>query len=194
MKKLLVASKNQGKILEFKNILTDFEIISLLDFEFSPDVIEDGNSFQENAVKKAVEIFNFSKTPTAADDSGLEIDYMNKEPGVHSARFLSENATDYERNCKILELLKNVPEVERTARFRCELAFKNDKLLKVFSGVIEGKIADEIKGSYGFGYDPIFVPEGYNKTFGELGKEVKDRISHRAAALKKFSEWIKRNI
>ena len=105
MKKLLVASKNQGKILEFKNILTDFEIISLLDFEFSPDVIEDGNSFQENAVKKAEEIFNFSKIATAADDSGLEIDYMNKEPGVHSARFLSENATDYSAEFSLIEMI-----------------------------------------------------------------------------------------
>lgn len=191
MKKLLVASKNQGKIKEFKNILTDFKIISLLDLEFPPDVIEDGSSFRENAVKKAVEIFNFSKTATAADDSGLEIDYLDKKPGVHSARFLGDNVTDFERNKKIIELLKNVPFEQRTARFRCELAYKDEKILKIFSGTVEGKIAYEIKGSYGFGYDPVFIPDGYNKTFGELGKEIKDRISHRAKALKKFSEWIK---
>jgi len=191
MKKIVIASRNQGKIKEFKNILSEFEILSLLDFPSIPEIEETGDSFVENAIIKANTVYNYTKIDTVADDSGLEVDFLDRKPGVHSSRFLGENASDLERNKEILRLLKDVPDNKRTARFICELAFKSKLVTKVFSGVVEGKVALEIKGSEGFGYDPVFIPQGYDRTFGELGKEIKDKISHRAEAIKKLSFWLK---
>ena len=188
---ILIATKNEGKIREFKNILSRHEvnILSLLDLESSPEIIEDGITFEENAVKKSKTVFEYTGQAAIADDSGLEIDFLEGEPGVNSARFAGYSTPYNIKNEKILSMMKDVPEGKRTARFKCVIAYSEDNAVNTFEGVCEGKIACEQKGTNGFGYDPIFIPEGYDKTFGVLGEEVKNRISHRAKALNRFYKW-----
>lgn len=188
---ILIATKNEGKIREFKNILSRHEVnvLSLLDLESSPEINEDGITFEENAVKKSKAIFEFTGQATIADDSGLEIDFLDGEPGVNSARFAGYSTPYDTKNEKILSMMKDVPESKRTARFKCVIAYSENNATNTFEGVCEGKIAYEQKGTHGFGYDPIFIPDGYDKTFGELGEDVKNRISHRAKALNKFYIW-----
>ena len=188
---ILIATKNEGKIREFKNILSRHKVnvLSLLDLESSPEIIEDGVTFEENAVKKSEAIFEFTGQAAIADDSGLEIDTLEGKPGVNSARFAG-HSTPYDiKNGKILSMMKDVPESKRTARFKCVIAYSENNAANTFEGVCEGKIACEQKGTRGFGYDPIFIPDGYDKTFGELGENVKNRISHRAKALNQFYKW-----
>ena len=191
---LVIATKNKKKLAEIKELLADldFNVLSIEDFPNIPDVIEDGNTFEENAKKKAVQIAEATKGLTLADDSGLEIDYLNGQPGVYSARFAGENATDTDRNNKVLSLMKDVPAEKRKARFRCAVAIANSNVyLRIVSGKCEGEIAFEPKGNHGFGYDPIFIVPEYGKTFAELGTEKKNQISHRALALKKAKELLK---
>ncbi|MEW6605835.1 MAG: RdgB/HAM1 family non-canonical purine NTP pyrophosphatase [bacterium] len=188
---IVIASKNQGKIAEIKKILEDLEIkiLSLSDFFTLPDIIEDGNTFEENAVKKARCIFELTGKITLSDDSGLEVDYLGGAPGLKSARFGGEKLSDAERNQLLLELLKGVPISQRRARFKCVVAISisKEKIMTV-SGECEGGISLVSKGNYGFGYDPIFIPDGFNKTFGELGSEIKNKISHRFIAFLKAKE------
>ncbi|MFC1558836.1 RdgB/HAM1 family non-canonical purine NTP pyrophosphatase [candidate division KSB1 bacterium] len=188
---ILIATKNEGKVEEFKNILSCHEVnvLSLLDLESSPEIIEDGITFEENALKKSKTIFEFTGQPAIADDSGLEIDVLEGKPGVNSARFAGYSTPYDMKNGKILSMMKDVPGDKRNARFKCVIAYSDNNAANTFEGVCEGKIAYEQKGTYGFGYDPIFIPDGYDKTFGELGEEVKNRISHRANALNKFYKW-----
>ena len=165
------------------------------------EIEEDGRTYSENAVKKAVEVAKRSGRISLADDSGLEIDALNGKPGINSSRFAGINADDRERNLKILEMMKDAPHGKRGARFRCVIAIANpptppftkggEEGLYTCEGVCEGEIAESIRGDKGFGYDPIFIVPEYGKTFGELGPEVKDKISHRAKALKKAKEIIK---
>lgn len=190
---ILVATRNKGKVAEFKNILSAQEVnlLSLHDIAQIPEIVEDGNTFEENAVKKSETVYKLTGQITVADDSGLEIDFLNGDPGVHSARF-EGYTTPYDiKNGKILSMMKDVPDDKRTARFICIIAYSDENGTKTFEGVCNGKIAYEQKGLYGFGYDPIFLPDGYDKTFGELGENVKNNISHRAKALKAFYEWFK---
>ena len=149
-------------------------------------MIEDGSTFEENALKKATAICKYTKLLTIADDSGLEIDALNGQPGVKSARFAGENASDDDRNRKVLGLLEGVPEGKRNARFKCAIALSTPQGdNEIVLGICEGRIAFEVKGCAGFGYDPIFLVPKYNKTFAELGPKIKNRISHRAIALQK---------
>lgn len=187
---LVVATRNKKKLAEIKDLLSDldFNILSLDDFPDIPEIIEDMDSFEGNASKKALQISQMTKKLTLADDSGLEIDFLDGKPGVYSARFAGENATDDDRNRKVLDLMKDVPKDKRKSRFKCAITIAKDELLKTVFGVCEGEIAYEPKGEYGFGYDPIFIVPKYNKTFAELGPEIKNKISHRAIALKKAKD------
>ena len=189
---IVLATNNNHKILEIKNILSgmDINILTLKDFPFMPEVIEDGKTFEENALKKAKAVSLHTKKIAIADDSGLEVKVLNGNPGVYSARFAGKNSTAKENNEKLLSLLKPYKNIkDRAAKFVCCIVVVNmDKILGVFSGECEGYIGFEPKGNFGFGYDPLFYIPSYEKTFAELGEEVKNKISHRAKALSKINK------
>ncbi len=183
--KIILATSNAHKIKEVSQI-------SKTSFEFVPktfEVEEDGKTFSENAVKKARFAYEHEKIPTVADDSGIEIDALGGLLGIRSARFMKGKPYK-EKNAKILEMMKDVLEEKRTARFKC-VAVYFDGTPHVFEGVIEGKIAYEQRGENGFGYDPIFIPQGCDKTMAQLSSEAKNSISHRAHAFKKLIEYLK---
>ena len=188
---MIFATKNKGKIKEIKQILPDFDILSMEDAGISIDIIEDGKTFIENAIKKASEIAKISGKIALADDSGLEIDFLNGTPGIHSARYLGENTPYVEKNNHILHEMENVPEQQRTARFVCAIAavFPNGKIITA-QDTIEGRIAFESKGTNGFGYDPIFFEPELGKTTAELSPEQKNAISHRGKALQKMKQLL----
>ncbi len=190
---LVIGTRNKKKLAEIRELLTDldFNVLSIDDFPNIPEIEEDGETFEENAKKKAVEVAQITKCLTLADDSGLEIDYLGGDPGIRSARFAGENATDEDRNRKVLALLEDAPKSERTARFKCSIAIVSpDVQVGIVTGVCEGEIALQPRGDAGFGYDPIFIVPAYGKTFAELGAEKKNQISHRALALKKAKELL----
>jgi XTP/dITP diphosphohydrolase len=169
----------------------DIEIVSMEEAGIHIDVVEDGSTFEENSLKKAVEIMKVSGETVIADDSGLEIDYLDKKPGVLSARFFGEDTPYAEKNNKILDLLKDVPKEKRTARFVCVIAaaFPNGETITT-KGIIEGRIAYEPKGENGFGYDPIFYVPEYNMTTAQMESAVKNKISHRGQALEKMKQQL----
>lgn len=207
MTTLLIATRNAHKVGEIQAILgADFRCLTLKEFPEAPPVVEDADTFAGNATKKAVELakwlniqhstFNIQHPMpdfVIADDSGLEVDALNGAPGVHSARFAAldktENSHDADNNAKLLRLLKDVPLEERTARFRCVIALAEiqppaaSRQPKIFDGACNGRIQFATSGQGGFGYDPLFVPDGFTQSFAELGEDVKNRLSHRAKAL-----------
>jgi XTP/dITP diphosphohydrolase len=193
MKKLFIASKNSGKIKEIKAYLSELgiEIFSLLDMQSLNDIAETGKTFEENAFIKAKALFDIVKLPVLADDSGLEVDPLNGEPGVYSARYAGPGASDSDNIRKLLDELKDVQSDSRTARFKCILVLYDGISKRSFEGACEGRIIDSIRGDEGFGYDPVFVPKGYEKTFAELGIKVKNELSHRAKALKSLLDFLK---
>jgi len=183
---LVVATRNKDKLREIKELLKGLkvDVLSLDSFKDVPEVIEDGKTLQDNAVKKAIEVSGFLKCLAVADDSGLEVEYLNGDPGVYSARFSGKNATYKSNNEKLLNLLKNVPPEKRNASFKCVIAVADKgKVVGVAEGRCEGKIGFESKGENGFGYDPVFTPDGYKKTFAEMAPGEKNKISHRSRAL-----------
>ncbi len=185
---LVLATRNKGKKREMVSLLSDLpvRILSLDDLPDVPEVVEDGSSFRANAVKKAVEIAVHTGRLTMADDSGIEVDALGGAPGIRSARFASEKATDKENNKKLLEMIRTVPPERRGASYRCAIAIATaGGLVDVVEGACEGCIGFEEKGFHGFGYDPLFVRLDYGKTFAELDPSIKNRISHRARALEK---------
>lgn len=187
--KVYLVSGNTHKLLEIQKIAPEgVEIESIKSLDVSLNIDENGDTFIQNSIKK-VEAFRNLGVPLIADDSGLEIDAFDGFPGVHSARFMEEHSYE-EKMQAILEKLANVE--NRTARFRCAATFFDPKnsILLAAEGTVEGTIALEIRGNKGFGYDPIFIPEGYKKTFGELGEEIKNRISHRSRAFKRLFELL----
>lgn len=189
MIELVVATKNQGKLREIKELLSgmNFNVTSLADYPDAPEIVEDGKTFAQNAIKKAATIAIYTKKLTLGEDSGIEIAYLNNEPGIYSARFSGENATDKKNNQKMLRLLKGVPTEKRGARYRSFIALVDAKeIVDVVSGQCSGLIAEKARGQNGFGYDPYFCIKRYGKTFGELDPSVKAKISHRARALKKL--------
>ena len=196
MKQICLATGNKNKLIEIKMLYSDLDINwkILSDFPDISEVIEDQDSFEGNALKKASEIHSFTKLITLADDSGLEVDFLNGEPGIRSARFSGEVKNDKANNNKLLTLLKNVPFENRTARFRCAAAMAGNGFTKVVSAKIEGHIILSPRGQSGFGYDPIFVPNGYDKTFAELGSNIKNRISHRARAFLQLKQFVLEHI
>ncbi len=190
MPKLVLASTNKGKILEFRELLAELplELVSLADFPEVPKVVEDGNTFAENAVIKASAIAQHTGELTLADDSGLEVDSLNGEPGVYSARYGQPGWNDRERYQFLLEKLRGISMEKRTARFRCAVALYNPEI-KQFAqvdGTVEGIILGEPRGINGFGYDPVFFIPEFGKTMAELTAEEKNRFSHRARAVQKI--------
>ncbi len=191
--KLLVATRNPKKKKELKSLLKDLKItvVTLRGFKNAPHVKEDRKTFTENAVKKAVTIARCTGLLTLADDSGLEVEALGGAPGIFSARFSGKGANDLKNNKKLLVLLKGVPERKRRARFVCAIAIAwEGKILKIIKATISGYITDSRRGSCGFGYDPVFIPTGYKKTFAQLGPGVKNKISHRAKALLKAKKFL----
>ena len=186
---LVIATGNPGKFNEMATLLTGVDALLVpLDRAgpIPPIPPEGGESFQENALRKAEAVARASGYLALADDSGLEVDALGGQPGVLSARFGGPQATDAERNARLLELLRGVPPDQRTARFRCVVAVANPRgSVQVVEGICEGRIALEPRGSRGFGYDPIFEIPSLGKTFGELDPEVKNRLSHRGQAMAK---------
>jgi len=195
MKELVIATRNEGKLKEIRQLLSGCvdEILSLADFPDLPDIIEDGVSFEENALKKAgLTALNLGK-PVLADDSGLCVDALGGKPGIFSSRFAGEDADDEKNNAKLLAELAGVPSDRRSASFRCVIALCfPDGLRHTFSGELKGFILEKGKGSSGFGYDPLFLVHEYDKTLAELTSEIKNRISHRGKALEKLKDFLQR--
>lgn len=188
--KIVFATNNKHKLEEIKDILgKDFEIVSLAEIGCHEDIPETGLTLEENARQKSTYIVEHYNHDCFADDTGLEVDALNGEPGVHSARYAEGTDHDSEANmCKLLSKMANVK--DRTARFRTVISLIINGVEHQFEGRVEGRIATEKHGTEGFGYDPIFIPGGYDKSFAELGEEVKNKISHRARAVKKLAEYL----
>ncbi len=194
MKTFILASKNQHKAEEIKAILGEnFNVITQTDAKAGHiEVIEDGKTFEENAIKKAETILKATGKPVIADDSGLCVDFLDGAPGIYTARYAGENATDDENIDKLLDALRDVPFEKRTARFVCVIAFASpDEETITFRGECNGRIGFERQGENGFGYDPIFIPDGYECSIAEVSSDTKNSISHRGNALKKFAEYLK---
>ena len=196
---LLLATRNRGKIEEFRRILEalapgEIELLGLDAFPDTHDVIEDGATFTENALKKAREMSLATGIAAIADDSGLCIDALNGDPGIYSARWAGKNKDFRLAIKKVYSKLKKKKKLNKinSARFYCSLAiaFPNG-MHKTFSGIVKGKISEKPKGNNGFGYDPIFIPNGYKKTFGEMKASLKDKISHRYKAFNKIKRYFK---
>lgn len=192
MNRLLVATRNAHKTEEIAAMLAGFfDVADLRSLPGAPEVEETGATFAENAALKANAISAFTGGWTLSDDSGLEVDALGGAPGVRSARFAGENATDADNNRLLFEKLAALPDAPRTARFRCVLVLSHrGQTVATFDGAVEGRVVGELRGPGGFGYDPLFVPEGHERTFGELPAEVKNGISHRSRALAKFRAWL----
>jgi len=192
MQKLFIASRNKGKIKEIEHYLKglNIEFSSLITTPNIPDIPETGKTFEENAFIKAKTVFDVVNIPVLADDSGLEVDHLHGAPGVHSARYAGEDSTDSENCQKLLRELEGVQQIKRGARFRCCLLLYDGVNKNYFEGISKGHIITAPRGEGGFGYDPLFLPEGYSKTFAELDMETKNRISHRGKALKKLKEFL----
>ena len=197
MKKIIFATGNENKMKEIRQILGDMdvEILSMKQAGISADIVEDGKTFEENAVIKAKAIAELTQEIVLADDSGLEIDYINKEPGIYSARYMGEDTSYHIKNQNLIERLKDAKGEERTARFVCAIAaaFPNGEVLTTI-GTIEGRIAHEEKGENGFGYDPIFYVPEFGCTTAELSEAAKNEISHRGNALRAMKEKLKDKI
>jgi XTP/dITP diphosphohydrolase len=194
IEEIVLATENRYKGEEIKSILEDLDIkfIPMTSFSDYPATIEDGATLEENAAKKAREAAEFFKKWTIADDSGLEVDYLNGRPGVYSARYAGRNCSYADNNKKLLADLKNVPEEKRTATFRTVIAVASpDGRLFLADGKIFGTIKEHAVGTDGFGYDPVFYVSEYGKTFAELSYEMKNSLSHRAEALQKIKKIIK---
>ncbi len=191
MKKIIFASKNKGKVKEVGDILRNgnIEILSLLGIESAPEIIESGSTFEENARIKAEVIYNEFRIPVIADDSGLAVEQLDGRPGVYSARYSGESASDEENNRKLLIELQQYSEPHHAKFICCAVYFDGTKWL-TSNGEIKGKIIKHPRGESGFGYDPLFLPDGFNQTTGELSLEEKNKISHRAIAFNQLKKMI----
>ena len=192
---IVLATRNKKKAEEMKKILeqgamSSVNIFTLNDFTECPDVKEDGNTFEENAIKKAVHASKCTGMTAIADDSGLEVDALNGAPGVFSARYAGEVADDRANLEKLLKEMEHLPYKKRGARFVCCIALVSRGDVQTFFGYVKGRIGTEPRGKKGFGYDPVFYPEGYDITFAEMSKEKKNAISHRYKAIKELQKYI----
>ena len=194
MRQLLIATRNIHKTGEISSILGDsFQVVDLSGVPGAPEVEETGATFVENSTFKAVAISNVSEALVLADDSGLEVDALQGAPGVYSARYAGPEADDRANNDKLLTAIHGVPMEKRTARFRCVMVVaRAGVVLGEFEGSVEGRILEQAAGTGGFGYDPLFVPEGYTESFAELGPGIKNGLSHRARAMEKLVDWLHR--
>ena len=194
MNKIIFATGNKDKMKEIRMILSDLdvEILSMKEAGISVDIEENGTTFEENALIKAKAVAAYTDAIVLADDSGLEIDYLNKEPGIYSARYMGHDTPYAFKNQKILDKLRDVPEEKRTARFVCAMALAlPDGTTRTAQATMEGRIGYEIKGENGFGYDPIFYLPEFGKSSAEISPEQKNRISHRGKALRMMKDKIK---
>lgn len=189
---LLVATRNAHKTSEIQAMLGESFSLSDLSSGDFPDVEETGSTFLENATLKAIEISKVTGGLVLSDDSGLEVDALAGEPGVYSARYAGRDGDNEANNAKLMSELGRLPEsTEKSARFKCVMVIaENGKRLAHFAGSVEGSIISELTGDNGFGYDPLFIPDGYEMTFAQLGDEVKNQLSHRAKALEQVMEWL----
>lgn len=194
MQSILIATANKGKAREFQEMIGHaWRVMTLKDLPQVPDIVEDGETFEANAVKKALALVPHFDGPILADDSGLEVDALGGAPGVYSARYAGEHGNDAANNLKLLEILKNVAAPERGAQFHCVLAWVEEGMVKgTFNGICRGSILHAPRGANGFGYDPLFQPEGLDKTMAELSPEEKHALSHRGKAMKKAVEELNR--
>ncbi len=190
--KILIATQNPGKIREFKALLPDFDVLSLADIHGIDDIIEDGVTFADNAIKKAVTLAAHTGCWTIADDSGLEVDALDGAPGVYSARYAGEDCDPDDNIIKLLAALKDVPQDGRTARFRCTIALaKTPEDVMTVDGTCDGKILFERRGQHGFGYDPVFFSPELGKTFAQASPAEKHDVSHRGRAIQKILPFVK---
>ncbi len=188
-RKLIFATNNQYKVDEIKNIIGDrLTLLSLKDLNFNENIPEEHNSLEANAAGKALYVYNKHKIDCFADDTGLEIEVLNGEPGVYSARYAGDQCNFDDNINKVLSKLKGIN--NRNARFRTVISLVENGHITNFEGSTFGRILDERRGEHGFGYDPVFLPDGYKLTFAEMTMEEKNRISHRAKAIKKLVEHI----
>ena len=193
-KQIVFATGNEGKMREIRAILLDLgcEILSMKEAGIEADILENGTTFEENALIKAKAVAEYTDAIVLADDSGLEIDYLNKEPGIYSARYMGEDTSYRVKNQNLIDRLAGVPDEKRTARFVCAIAAAfPDGTSSVVRATIEGRIGYEERGEGGFGYDPIFYVPEYGKSTAELSAEEKNAISHRGKALRLIKEDIK---
>ncbi|MCY7831449.1 XTP/dITP diphosphatase [Bacillus spizizenii] len=193
MKEAIIATHNPGKVKEFKEILEPkgYDVKSLAEIGFTEEIEETGHTFEENSILKAEAVAKAVNKMVIADDSGLSIDNLGGRPGVYSARYAGEQKDDQANIAKVLSELKGIEKEQRTARFRCALAVSiPGEETKTVEGHVEGYIAEEPRGEYGFGYDPIFIVKDKDKTMAELTSDEKNKISHRADALKKLSKLL----
>ncbi|MDP3731940.1 MAG: RdgB/HAM1 family non-canonical purine NTP pyrophosphatase [Candidatus Omnitrophota bacterium] len=197
---LVIATKNKKKLEEIKYILKglNLKISSLANYTETPRIIENGKTFRENAIKKAVKIAKFTNKLTLGEDSGLCVDALRGNPGVYSSRFAGKDKSDRKNNLKLLRLLEGLPVIKRKAHYYCAVALADkDGLVGVTQGECSGFIGFTLKGSFGFGYDPLFVIPEYRKTFAQLGARIKHKMSHRFRALQKtkshLATYLKRN-
>jgi XTP/dITP diphosphohydrolase len=184
---IVIATANKDKFAEISQILKGIapNIFSLQDFPQIETIEEKGSSFQENSLIKARNVFGETGLLTLADDSGLEVDALNGAPGIYSARYAGEPPDHQVNNRKLLRDLHEIPDHQRAAQFRCVVAIVGPKIEQVVEGIVTGRIIRELRGDKGFGYDPLFVPDGFEQTFAELGEEIKNQMSHRARAFLK---------
>lgn len=197
MRKLIFATGNMNKLREIKAILADMdvEVLSMKEAGIDIDIVEDGKTFEENALIKARAVSKAAGELALADDSGLEVDALNKEPGIYSARYMGEDTSYDIKNMNIIERLEGVPDEKRTARFVCAMAAVfPDGTEQTFVKTMEGRIGYKIAGENGFGYDPIFFLPEYGKTSAEISPEEKNAISHRGKALRAMEEYLKEKL
>ncbi len=192
--KILLATRNRDKIREIKDLFHDLdvEIMTMDNFPDIPEVVEDGETLEQNAFKKANEVHKASGILSVADDTGLEVDYLAGRPGVYSSRFAGENATYDDNVNKLLATMEGVPKEKRTAQFRCVISIIGENISEHVEGSCPGYILTEKRGSEGFGYDPVFYEPRHKQTFAEMPLSLKNQISHRGLALKQAKEVIER--
>ncbi len=190
MKKIVLASRNNHKLKELKYFLQGLplEVLSVDDYPDIPHLIEDGATFRENALRKAHQVHERTNELSLADDSGLEVFFLNGRPGVYSARYAGAITNDDANNLKLLSEMKGVAPRRRTAQFKAVLALVDKGIERTTEGICPGVLAEAPRGTNGFGYDPIFIPDGFNRTYAELTAEEKNRISHRSRAFEKMRE------
>jgi XTP/dITP diphosphohydrolase len=191
--KIVLATKNRNKLIEMQRMFStlDIELLSLYAFPDCTDVEEDGKTFRANAIKKAFHVFRFTGYPSIADDSGLEVNALGGAPGVYSARYAGENADDQDNVRKLLKELKSFKQDQRKARFVCCIAIVlPDGKQRTFTGYVNGLIGKKQRGLKGFGYDPVFYPEGFDRTFAEMKGSEKDSLSHRGKAIRKLHAFL----
>jgi XTP/dITP diphosphohydrolase len=196
MTRLLLATRNKHKIEEIRTILGDLplQVLTLDDFPDVPPLKEEGMTFQENSLQKAQAVYEHAKIPALADDSGLEVFYLNGRPGVVSARYAGEGATDEANNQKLLGQMMGVAPRRRRAQFRAVLTLVGKVTVETTEGICSGMLAESPRGTNGFGYDPIFLPNGFDRTYAELTAAEKNTISHRAKALAAMKDVLRRHL